>query len=137
MIEDSEKEHEMPGKAKTPEADHLFKVNPECNELNEKMKSDSHTHSEKGPFACKRGRSDTQTAMEFLTTRVTEPDKDDWKKLSRSMSHLKDTVNSLLTLEADILRLLRWLTDAAHAVHHDMRGHTGAGLTLEKRISAQ
>ena len=43
------------------------------------------------------------------------------------MSDLKDTMNPSLTLEADNLRLLRWPMDAAHAVHHDMKGHTGAG----------
>ena len=48
------------------------------------------------------------------------------------MSHLKATVESLLTLEADDLRSLRWLMDAACAMHHDMKGHTGAGLTLGK-----
>ena len=47
-------------------------------------------------------------------------------------SHSKDTVDLLLTLEADDLRLLRWLMDAACAVHNDMKGHTGAGLTLGK-----
>ena len=93
------------------------------------MKSDLHTHTAKGSFACKRGRPDTQTAMAFLTTRVTEPDEDDWKKLLHSMSHSKDTVALLLTLEADDLRLLRWSMDAAHAVHHDMKEHTRAGLT--------
>ena len=105
-------------------------MNPECDELNEKMKSDSHTHTAKGSFACKRGRPDIQTAMAFLTTRVTEPDEDDWKKSLRSMSHLKDTMHSSLTLEADDLRSQR--SDAACAVHHDMKGHTGAGLTSGK-----
>ena len=48
------------------------------------------------------------------------------------MSHLKDTVALSLTLEADDLRPLRWSMDAAHAMHQDMKGHTGAGLTLGK-----
>ena len=72
--------------------------------------------------------------MTFFTARVTEPDKDDWKKSLHLMSHLKDTVDSSLTLEADDLRSLRWLMDAAHAVHHDMKGHTGAGLTSGKGL---
>ena len=46
----------------------------------------------------------------------------------------KDTVALSLTLEADDLRPLRWLMDAAHAVHHDLIGHTGAGLTLGKGL---
>ena len=52
------------------------------------------------------------------------------EKMLHSMSHLKATVDLLLTLEADDLRPLRWLIVAACAVQHDMKGHTGAVLTL-------
>ena len=61
---------------------------------------------------------------------MTEPDTDDWKKLLRMMSYLKANEELVLTLEADGLRLMRWYIDSSFAVHNDMRGHTGAGLTL-------
>ena len=128
MIE--EFEYEIPGKAKTPVAEHLFKINNMCEKLNSKMAADFHTFVAKGLFACKRGRPDIHLAMAFLSIRVTEPDTDDWKKLLRMMSYLKANEELVLTLEADDLRLMRWYIDSSFAVHNDMRGHTGAGLTL-------
>ena len=130
MVEDFE--YEIPGAAKTPAANFLFKTNEKCPKLNEKMKEDFHTFVAKGLFACKRGRPDTQTAIAFLTTRVKQPDHDDWKKLQRMMSYLKATKELVLTLEADDLRLMRWYVDASFAVHPDMKGHTGGGLTIGK-----
>ena len=35
-----------------------------------------------------------------------------------------------LRLKIDNLDFITWLVDASHGVHPDMRGHTGAGLTL-------
>ena len=71
-------------------------------------------------------------AIAFLTTRVKGPDTDDWKKLLRLMSYLKGTKDLVLTLEADALNLLKWFIDASFAVHQDMKGHTGGGLTMGK-----
>ena len=48
------------------------------------------------------------------------------------MSHTKATEHSVLTLEADDCGLMRWHIDVSFAVHNDMRGHTGGGLTLGK-----
>ena len=36
-------EYDIPGEAKTPAAEHLFKVNRNCARLKEKMNSDFHT----------------------------------------------------------------------------------------------
>ena len=130
MVE--EFEYELPQSAKTPAAEHLFKINNNCEKLNEKMSTDFHTFTAKGLFVCKHGRPDTQTAIAFLTTRVKEPDQDDWKKLMRLMTYLRDTQDMVLTLEADDLKMMRWYVDASFAVHNDMRGHTGAGMTMGK-----
>ena len=35
-----------------------------------------------------------------------------------------------LVLSADSLTLSRWWVDAAYAVHHDCKGHTGAGMSF-------
>ena len=118
MIE--EFEYELPKSAKTPAAEHLFKVNDKCEKLNEKMASDFHTFTAKGLFVCKRGRPDVQTAIAFLTTRVKEPDQDDWKKLLRMIMYLQDTRDTVLTLEADDLRMMRWYVDASFALYNDM-----------------
>ena len=104
MVE--EFEYELPKSAKTPAAEHLFKVNDKCEKLNDKLASDFHTFTAKGLFVCKRGRPDVQTAIAFLTTRVKEPDQDDWKKLVRMMTYLRDTKSMVLTLEADDLKMM-------------------------------
>ena len=118
--------------AKTPAANHLFKVDDNCEKLNNKMKEDFHTFVAKNLFLCKRARPDIQTAVAFLTTRVKASDDDDWKKLLRLMGYLTRTKELVLTLEADKIDFLKWFVDCSFAVHQDMRGHTGGGLTLGK-----
>ena len=99
-------EYELPKSAKTPEAEHLLKINNKCEKLNEKLASDFHTFTSKGLFVCKRGRPDVQTAIAFLTTQVKEPDHDDWKKLMWMMTYLRNTKSMVLTLEADDLKMM-------------------------------
>ena len=68
--------------AKTPAADHSFKINKECKKLNNEKSEDFHAFASKNSFSCKRARPDTQTAIAFLTTRVKEPDEDNFKKIN-------------------------------------------------------
>ena len=82
-------------------------------------------------YLSKRSRPDIQTAVAFLTTRVKEPDEDDWKKLQRLLGYLKGTSHLVLTLRDDGRGVMWWL-DAAYSVHPDMRGHTGGTLSLGK-----
>ena len=63
-------------------------------------------------------------------TRVHSPSKDDWHKLMRMMSFVKGTVNDVRTIGADDLHHILMMVDSAHAVHEDMRGHTGGLLTF-------
>ena len=73
--------HTMLVEAKTPAADHSFKINENCNELNNKMKQDSHTFVAKRLFGCKQGGFNIHSPVAFLTMREMELDKDDWKKI--------------------------------------------------------
>ena len=68
----------------------------------------------------------------LCATRVKSPNEDDWKKLIRLSVCLKCTKHFCLTLEADNLHIARWWADAAFAVHPDMKGHTGATMTMGK-----
>ena len=67
----------------TPAAIHLFDVNKKQEKLDNAKKQLFHTYVAKLLFVSKRGRPDIQVAIAFLSTRVTEPDIDDWKKLTR------------------------------------------------------
>ena len=118
--------------ATTPAANHLFQVRDEVKVLEEERAVKFHNMVAKGLFLCKRSRLDIQTAIAFLSTRVSQPDLDDWKKLCRLIGYLKATKNLVLTLSADNTNLIKWYVDAAYAVHKDMKSHTGGVFTLGK-----
>eukprot|EP00957_Ditylum_brightwellii_P111673 8517832-Ditylum_brightwellii.AAC.1 len=46
------------------------------------------------------------------------------------MRYLRATINLPLTLEVDGSGVIRWWVDASFAVHQDMKGHTGAVMSL-------
>ena len=87
MADEFEEKCEMNKMSKTPAADHLFKINETGEKSNEEMSNDFHTCTAKGSFFCEQGRPDVQTATSFLTTRVKEPDQDDWKKSKEYVSY--------------------------------------------------
>ena len=118
--------------ATTPAANHLFDVRDDVKILEEQHAIKFHNMVAKGLFLCKRSRLDIQTAIAFLSTRVSQPDLDDWKKLCRLIGYLKATKELVLTLSADNTNLLKWYVDAAYAVHKDMRSQTGGVFTLGK-----
>lgn len=66
----------------TPAAAHLFDINKDKKELDNKAKQMCHTYVTKLLFASKQERPDIQVAIAFLSIRVIEVDHDDWKKLS-------------------------------------------------------
>jgi hypothetical protein len=122
------------GTSATPAAAHLFDVNPEAEKLNKHDAELFHTMVAKLLYLCKRTRPDIHTAVAFLTTRVSEPDVDDYKKLRRVIRYLRGTRELPLTLEVNDLSTVRWWVDAAFAVHPDMKGHTGATMSMGKGV---
>jgi hypothetical protein len=124
--------HQLQGNVEVPWSEKLFKVDETSNKLEDKRRETFHSFVMKAMFLCKRGRSDIQPAISFLSSRVTEPTESDWKKLIRVLTFLKTTRDDLLTLEADDTQTLKWYVDAAFAVHADMRSHTGSTFSLGK-----
>ena len=59
-------------------------------------------------FLCKQARPDIETLVSFLTTRVKQPDKDDWGKLRHGLLYLKDTLHMKRYLTADNLSNIVW-----------------------------
>jgi hypothetical protein len=68
--------------------DNLFTVDPKWEKLDAPTAQIFHHLVAKTLYVTKRARPDTSTAIAFLTTRVREPDQDDWKKLSHLMKYL-------------------------------------------------
>jgi hypothetical protein len=48
------------------------------------------------------------------------------------MEYLKGDRDRLVILGADNEGMLMWYVDASFAVHPNMRGHTGGGMTIER-----
>ena len=92
---------------KTPTGNHLFKVDDAGVKMCERDKIIFRRLVAKLLFLIKRERPDIQPTIVFLTTRVRNPDEDDWKKLRRLISYFNATINSVkLHLSADDLNVV-------------------------------
>jgi len=83
-------------------------------------------------YLCKCTRPDLQPTVAFLTTQVTQPNEDDWKKLGRAISYLRSSQHLWLMLKVDEGMSIKWWIDASFAVHPAMRSHTGVTMLLGK-----
>jgi hypothetical protein len=114
--------------------DNLFKVREDEDRelLSEEMAKKFHRTVAQLLFLCKRARPDIETLISFLTTRVKQPDKDDWGKLRHGLMYLKGTLYMKRYLTADNLSNIVWWVDGSFGVHWDSRGHTGAMMSMGK-----
>jgi hypothetical protein len=121
---------DMDGTATSPAAGHLFKIVDGIEILDETTSNFFHTTVAKLLFLCKHGRPDTQTAIAFLCTRVQQPTRHDYNKLSRVIKYLRGTSHMVLRLSADNLNIIKWWVDPSYAIHPNMRSHTGGVMSL-------
>ena len=89
----------------------IFKVNKYCKNHNSKQAVEFHHLVAKMLFATKRSRSDTRTAISFLTTIVIEPDNYNWDKLVHLMKYIIGTRNLPLIMSANGSGILKWWID--------------------------
>ena len=121
----------MDGEAATPAATHLFKVNTEDPKVLDQERKNLFVHLVmQGLYLSQQGRPDIRMAISFLRGRLTCPDEDDFKKLTRMIRYLRHTLHMCLVLSKDDTDNIRWWIDASYAVHPDMRGHTGATMSM-------
>ena len=86
-------------KGKTSAApEDLFKINEDSPKLNTSMATVFHNIVAKALYLVKRARPDASVSIAFLTTRVREPDEDDWKKLEHLIEYFKSTIDMPLIL---------------------------------------
>ena len=131
MLQDAPEE--MKGTATTPAASHLLKVNNKDQQFlgAEKKRIFMHLVMQ-GLYLSQRGHPDIRTAIAFRCGRLHDPDEDDYKKLTWMMQYQCGNKRMVLTLRASDDGIVRWWIDASYAVHEDMKGHTGATLSLGK-----
>jgi hypothetical protein len=115
---------------KTAAPDDLFKVDESAEKLTPQMSTAFHNIVAKSLYLVKRARPDASVAIAFLTTRVREPNVEDWSKLEHLVEYFKSTIEMPLILGSDSSGVLQWFVDASFAVHPNMRGHTGGGLSM-------
>jgi hypothetical protein len=68
----------------------------------------------------------------LLNYEMQEPDKDDWNKLVHLMRYIRGTHTMSLILSANGSGILKWWVDVSFAVHPNMNGHSGGGLSLRR-----
>ena len=113
----------------TPAARWLFAVSDDRKLKGEQVETFSSLVA-KLLWVCQRGRMDCSPAVDFLCTRVKSPDVEDWKKLKRLISFLHQTIDDIRIIGADDLLKMQTFIDFSHAVHEDMKGHTGGTITF-------
>ena len=118
--------------APMPATENLFKVKYEkdARPLPEKKSAQLYHVVAHILFASGRVRQDLQTAVDFITTRVKDPYKDDWENLKRVMKYIKGTLGVKLTLREDRLYMIKWWVDASFSTHNICRGYTGGMMSL-------
>ena len=122
-------EEDITRNAATPATSYLFGVRESSPKLSEKKADNFHSVVALLLFISRRCRLDIQTAIGFLTTRVSCPNLDDWNKLKRVLQYLRGTIDLVLTLGADdLLEMCAWV-DVSYGVHDDCRSHTGGAIS--------
>lgn len=122
--------------ATTPAKGYLFEVRENAEKLDSEMADNFHSVVASLLFISRRCRLDIQTAVAFLTTRVSDPDVDDWSKLRRVLQYLKGTKDLSLKLGCkDMSKMESWV-DASYGVHVDCRSHTGGCISFGRGVIA-
>ena len=118
------------GTSMVPAAKHLFTTRPDAPKINPQEQELFHHLTMQLMYLSQRGRPDIRTAVAFLSSRVANPDQDDYMKLGKVIKYLENTIHLTLRLQADEANLLQWWVDATYATHPDMKGNTGATFTM-------
>ena len=88
--------------------DHLFEVLPdkERNIFDKETVTACHHSVAQLIFGTQRVRKDIQTSVNFLTTRLREPDEDDWSKLQRILQYLRRKIYITFILRSESLNVI-------------------------------
>jgi len=116
--------------AATPARGYLFEVRDGATKLDETRADNFHSVVAALLFISRRCRLDIQVAVGFLTTRVSEPDEDDWAKLKRVLQYLRGTMDLTLTIGGTSIQHMHSWVDVSYGVHTDGKSHTGGCISF-------
>ena len=102
--------------------------------MNKQFQAEFHSLVMKLFYLAKRVRPDIMVALQFLTTRVLQPDFDDWKKLERCLKYLNGTRDLGIVMEAtgDLNSFVVAHIDASYGVHRDGKSQSACTVSLGK-----
>ena len=75
-------------------------------------------------------RPDIHQTLAVLSTKVKEPDENDWQKLARIINFLNGTKEKYLNLSAEDLKVVKWYVDASFTVQPDFKIRTKMIMTM-------
>ena len=102
--------------------------------MNKERKEEFHTFVAKCLFVYKHARPDIHTATVALTTRVKNPNENDWKKLIWLLKYCNGIKRENLTITVDNLHIIKWYVDVSFTVYPDFCSRTGGVMTFGKGI---
>ena len=120
----------------SPAARWLNTTNPKARKLDKNKAEKFHSVVAKLLWITQRGRPDVAVPVSSLCTRVQHPDVEDWKKLRRTLKFVQQTIGDFRVIGADDVTRMETYVDSSHAVHEDMRGHTGGVITFGTGVLA-
>ena len=105
-----------------------------CKKLPQSKTVQFHNLAVKTLYATKQDRTDTCTAVAFLTTRVQAPDLVNWDKMVHMMRYIRGKRTLPLIPSTNGSNILKWWVVASFASHPKIQGHSGGGLSLGRRF---
>jgi len=124
--------YEVSGYSNTPATNQLFNEkeydNPNVKPTDQK---DFLSKVMKLMFLAKRTRPDILLAVSYLSTRASNPNEYDEKKLDKVLKYLNATQELGITMQPESLNLYASI-DASYGTHSDGKGHSGVVITLGK-----
>ena len=117
------------GTAESPAGLGLFNVRNEARAIDPEDQKTFFSTVYQLLYLAKRIRFDILAPVSFLTTRVQQPDQDEYLKL---LKYINRTHHQKLTIQMDDSYKVEIAIDASYGVHPDMKSHGGAVITLGK-----
>ena len=110
---------------KNPGTPHLWEINYNAERLDTEKSKIFHSVAAKLLYVAKRTITDIEPEVAYFTTRVANSNVDDWKKMKRFITFLKQSKEDKRIIERFNLKELFTWVDASFDVHPNMQSHTG------------
>ena len=112
----------------------MLNINKSGNRLSQDWAILFHRLVTKFLFFRKRARPYIHPTIEFLTTRVQDPDEDYWQNIQHILQYLHGTHEMAVYLNNYVLNILHWWVDPSYNVNDDIKGHTRSTMSIGRRF---